>query len=97
MGLYPGGLISRIIYSFENGWAYIWGDLKPGGGLKSGILRYTTNFICNGGGPRFKLTLLDRMIRFVSSTILSSFTQINFKLSTILSLQAGFTRGWNYL
>ena len=24
-GLYPGGLISRIIYSFENGWAYIRG------------------------------------------------------------------------
>ena len=34
-GLYPGGLISRIIYSLANGWAYIWG-----GGLKSGILRY---------------------------------------------------------
>ena len=30
-----GGLISRIIYSFENGWAYI-----RGGGLKSGILWY---------------------------------------------------------
>ena len=37
MGLYPGGLISRIIYSFENGWAYIWGGLKPGGGLKVGF------------------------------------------------------------
>ena len=30
-GLYPGGLISRIIYSLVNGWAYIWGEgLKPG-------------------------------------------------------------------
>ena len=34
-----GGLISEIIYSFENGWAYIRGGLIPGG-LKSGILRY---------------------------------------------------------
>ena len=25
VGLYPGGLISGIIYSFENGWAYIRG------------------------------------------------------------------------
>ena len=32
MGLYPGGLISSIIYSFENGWAYIQGGLKLGGG-----------------------------------------------------------------
>ena len=24
-GLYPGGLISRIIYSLENRWAYIQG------------------------------------------------------------------------
>ena len=24
-GALPGGLISRIIYSFENGWAYIRG------------------------------------------------------------------------
>ena len=32
-----GGLISRIIYSFENGWAYIRGRLKPGGGLKVGF------------------------------------------------------------
>ena len=40
MGLYPGGLISGIIYSFENGWAYTrGGGLKPVG-LKSGILRY---------------------------------------------------------
>ena len=38
-GLYPGELISGIIYSFENGWAYIRGGLKPEG-LKSGILRY---------------------------------------------------------
>ena len=30
MGLYPGGLISGIIYSFENGWAYIRGGLKVG-------------------------------------------------------------------
>ena len=29
MGLYPGGLVSGMIYSFENGWAYIWGG---GGG-----------------------------------------------------------------
>ena len=46
MGLYKGGggggLISGIIYSFENGWAYIWGNLKLGG-LKSGILRYFSN------------------------------------------------------
>ena len=35
-GLYPGGLISGIIYSFENGWAYIRGGLKPGG-LKVGF------------------------------------------------------------
>ena len=43
-GLYPGGLISRIIYSLANGWAYIRGGLKPGG-LKSGILRY---FVSDG-------------------------------------------------
>ena len=30
-GLYPGGLISRIIYSLANGWAYIREGLKPGG------------------------------------------------------------------
>ena len=36
-GLYPGRLISGIIYSFENGWAYIRGGLKPGGGLKVGF------------------------------------------------------------
>ena len=30
--LYPGGLISGIIYSLTNGWAYIWGK---GGGLKT--------------------------------------------------------------
>ena len=24
-GLYPGGLISGIIYSLANGWPYIWG------------------------------------------------------------------------
>ena len=30
-GLYPGGLISGIIYSFENGWTYIRGGLKTGG------------------------------------------------------------------
>ena len=35
--------MSGIIHSFENGWASIRGGLKPGGGLKSGILRY---FIC---------------------------------------------------
>ena len=29
-GLYPGGLISGIIYSFQNGWAYIQGGLKVG-------------------------------------------------------------------
>ena len=34
-GLYPGGLICEITYSFENIWAYI-----QGGGLKSGILQY---------------------------------------------------------
>ena len=39
-GLYPGGLISGIIYSLANGWAYIRGGLKTWGGLKSGILRY---------------------------------------------------------
>ena len=32
-GLYPGGLISEIIYSLEDGWAYIRGGLKLGGGL----------------------------------------------------------------
>ena len=31
-----GGLISRVIYSFENGWAYIRGNLKIGG-LKVGF------------------------------------------------------------
>ena len=32
-GLYPGGLITGIIYSFEKGWAYIRGEgLKTGGG-----------------------------------------------------------------
>ena len=30
-GLYPGGLRSGIIYSFENGWTYIRGGLKTGG------------------------------------------------------------------
>ena len=30
-GLYPGGLISRIIYLLANGWAYIREGLKPGG------------------------------------------------------------------
>ena len=30
--LHPGGLVSGIIYSLANGWAYIRGDLKPGGG-----------------------------------------------------------------
>ena len=29
-GLYPGGLISRIIYSLANGWTYIRGGLKVG-------------------------------------------------------------------
>ena len=43
-GLYLGGLISRILYSLANGWAYIRGGLKPGG-LKSGILRY---FVSDG-------------------------------------------------
>ena len=33
--LYSGGIISGIIYSFENGWACIrGGGLKTGGGLK---------------------------------------------------------------
>ena len=27
MGLYPGGFISGIMYSLENGWAYIQGGL----------------------------------------------------------------------
>ena len=36
-GLYPGGLISGIIYSFENAWAYIRVGLKTGGGLKVGF------------------------------------------------------------
>ena len=49
MDLYPGGLISEIIYSFENGWAYIGGGLKTGGGLKSGILRYNKNGIFSNG------------------------------------------------
>ena len=31
-GLYLVGLISGIIYSLANGWAYIWGGLKLGGG-----------------------------------------------------------------
>ena len=31
-GLSPGEPIPGIIYSFENGWAYIWGRLKSGGG-----------------------------------------------------------------
>ena len=45
MGLLTGGgegaygLISGIIYSFENGWAYI----RGGRGLKVGILRYFKN------------------------------------------------------
>ena len=52
MGLYPGGLLSRIIYSFENGWAYIRGGLKQGGGLKSGILRY---LILMAGYKSFKI------------------------------------------
>ena len=41
-GLYLGDLIFGIIYSLANGWAYIWGGLKPGR-FKSGILRYITN------------------------------------------------------
>ena len=37
-GLYPGGLISGIKYSLVNGWAYIRGIFKSGGGgLKSEI------------------------------------------------------------
>ena len=32
VGLYPGGLISAIIYSLANGWVYIRGGLKTGGG-----------------------------------------------------------------
>ena len=36
-GLYPGGLISKKIYSFENGWVYIQGGLKPGGGGGGGL------------------------------------------------------------
>ena len=31
-GLYPSRLISGIVYSLANGWAYIWGSLKLGGG-----------------------------------------------------------------
>ena len=47
MGLYPGGLISGIINSFENGWAYIRGKLKTGVGLKVGF--YGTNHtVCYG-------------------------------------------------
>ena len=50
MGLYPGGLISGIIYSFENGSGLISGWGGGGGGLKSGrlksgILRYTVRYI----------------------------------------------------
>ena len=33
-GLYPGGLISGIIYLLTNGWAYIRGGHKTGGALK---------------------------------------------------------------
>ena len=37
-GLYLGGLISGIIYSLANGWAYIRGGLKTrGGGFKVGF------------------------------------------------------------
>ena len=39
-----GGLISGIISSLANGWAYIQEGLKPwggGGGFKHGIVRYT--------------------------------------------------------
>ena len=35
--LYPGGLISGVIYSLANGWAYIQGRLKRGGGFKVGF------------------------------------------------------------
>ena len=46
-GLISGGLISGIIYSFENGWAYIRGKLKTGLGLKVGF--YGTNHtVCYG-------------------------------------------------
>ena len=43
MGFYPGGLKSGIIYSFENGWAYIRGGLKRGGGLKVGFYGIAVN------------------------------------------------------
>ena len=37
-GLYPGGLISEIIYSLANRWAYIrGGGLKTEGGFKVGF------------------------------------------------------------
>ena len=42
--LYPGELISGIIYSFANGWAYFRGGLKPGGGF---IVRYSTELEVN--------------------------------------------------
>ena len=37
-GLYPGGLISGIIYSLANGWTYIRG-FKTRGGFKVGFYR----------------------------------------------------------
>ena len=44
-GSYPGGLISEIIYSFANEWAYIRGGLKPGGALKWDFTVFTFNKI----------------------------------------------------
>ena len=68
MGLYAGGLISGIIYSFENGWAYIRGGLKTGGGLKvrfCGIFKSSkyhmpiaTNTVVRAHFKLTKLTLL---------------------------------------
>ena len=46
---YPCGLISRIIFSLENGWADIRGGLKPGGGVKMGFygMQFLTDKYCN--------------------------------------------------
>ena len=97
MGLYLGGLISRIIYSFENRWAYIRGGLKPGGGLKSGILRYCN---CRAGDLLARRSAMRprgyRDSSLYSSSRLSSLdNSVSRELAQYLSDYAVFTSGLN--
>ena len=55
-GLYPGGLISEIIYSLANEWAYIRWGLKPG---RAG-----------GGGEGFKVGFYGMSERFSKNRVI---------------------------